>query len=256
MNNRFVGDIGDYVKLAILRRLALDRRLGVAWWFTDDEPPSAHQGHREYLERPQQWRHFDAELFDALVEISKCKRDTCALENAGLLPNAVFAGDKIPQLQPFKDRPAAREKWLSGITKVLEGCDLVFLDPDNGIAPEGLRPTRRCAGKSVFVQEISTLTENQRAIVVYHHQSRRQGGHLNEIRYLAQLLVAGGLRVSGVLRAKPWSPRAFFILNGDEQLCERANETASAWGNLMSWHVEDEFQTKSCDVERPKSASG
>ena len=64
MNNRFVGDIGDYVKLAILRRLALDRRLGVAWWFTDDEPPSAHQGHREYLERPQQWRHFDAELFE------------------------------------------------------------------------------------------------------------------------------------------------------------------------------------------------
>jgi len=32
MQNRFVADIGDYVKLAILRALARDRSLGVVWW--------------------------------------------------------------------------------------------------------------------------------------------------------------------------------------------------------------------------------
>lgn len=37
MQNRYVGDIGDYVKLAILRALLPGRRLGVAWWLYPDE---------------------------------------------------------------------------------------------------------------------------------------------------------------------------------------------------------------------------
>jgi hypothetical protein len=118
----------------------------------------------------------------------------------------------------------------------LKNCDLVFADPDNGIAPGGLKLTCSRAGKSVFVAEIKALTDDQRAIVVYHHQSRRKGGHLKEILYLAQRLDASGLQVSGVLRAKPWSPRAFFILNGDAELCTRARDVAKVWGSLMSWY--------------------
>jgi hypothetical protein len=41
MQNRYVEDIGDYVKLAILRALSSRpsvRRLGVAWWLFPDEP--------------------------------------------------------------------------------------------------------------------------------------------------------------------------------------------------------------------------
>jgi hypothetical protein len=32
MQNRYVGDIGDYLKLGILRALSRGHRLGVAWW--------------------------------------------------------------------------------------------------------------------------------------------------------------------------------------------------------------------------------
>ena len=32
MQNRYVGDIGDYLKLGILRALSPGYRLGVAWW--------------------------------------------------------------------------------------------------------------------------------------------------------------------------------------------------------------------------------
>jgi len=63
MQNRYVGDIGDYVKLAILRELTRGRRLGVAWWFFPDENHSLHDGHREYLKRPDEWRCFDPDLF-------------------------------------------------------------------------------------------------------------------------------------------------------------------------------------------------
>ena len=50
MQNRYVADIGDYVKLAILRKLALGRSLGVVWWPSPDEHHNADGGHREYLE--------------------------------------------------------------------------------------------------------------------------------------------------------------------------------------------------------------
>ena len=51
MQNRYVVDIGDDVKLAILRELAHGRSLGVVWWLFPDEHHNADGGHREYLER-------------------------------------------------------------------------------------------------------------------------------------------------------------------------------------------------------------
>ena len=153
MQPRYVADIGDYVKLAILRALAPGRGLGVVWWLFPDEHHNADGGHREYLERPNEWKHFDPDLFDALLKIEKEKqRDVRALEKATVLPNAVFASDPVPcEVRPFSLRPAERSKWLAGIRMKLKDCNLVFLDPDNGIAPEGLRLTRRRAGKSVTI---------------------------------------------------------------------------------------------------------
>jgi hypothetical protein len=115
--------------------------------------------------------------------------------------------------------------------------DLVFLDPDNGIAPEGLRMTRRSAGKSVLPTEIASLQRPCRAIVVYHHQTRRKGGHMNELRHLAARLRAVNLDVAGALRASPWSPRAFFLLDAAPELVRRAAEIAEAWGgDRLTWH--------------------
>jgi len=238
MQNRYVGDIGDYVKLAILRKLARDRKLGVAWWLFPDENHNGDGGHREYMERPEQWKRYDPGLFDALVLINNRKsRDVRAIEDASLLPNAVFARDKVPcDVRPFAQRPEARQEWLSGMRARFKDCDVLFLDPDNGVAPPGLKPTLQRAGKSVFAEDITALTQNDRPMIVYHHQTRRKGGHQIEICHIAEELRSGGFRVSGVLRAKPWSPRAFFILNGDEDLSHRAVEIPNHWDSWISWN--------------------
>ena len=46
MQDRYVGDIGDYLKLSILRTLSPGYRLGVAWWLFPDEAHNedAHVG--------------------------------------------------------------------------------------------------------------------------------------------------------------------------------------------------------------------
>jgi hypothetical protein len=243
MQNRYVADIGDYVKLAILRALAPGRSLGVVWWLFQDEHHNADGGHREYLERQNEWKDFDPDLFDALSRIEKEKeRDVRAIEKADILPNAVFVSDQVPcEVRPYSLRPAERSRWLARIKVKLTDCNLVFLDPDNGIAPEGLRLTRRRAGKSVTIEEMKMLQENNRAMVVYHHQSHYPGGHLSEIHDLAVRLKKSGLHVSGALRAKPWSPRVFFILNGDNELHARAKCIAEHWKNWIAWHPDVEI---------------
>lgn len=238
MQNRYVADIGDYVKLAILRTLAPNRKLGVVWWIFPDESHNADGRHREYLKDENKWKHFDQDLFDALLKIEKTKnRDVCALEKAAVLQNAVFVSDPVPcEVRPFSRRPEARRQWLEGVKVKLKDCDLVFLDPDNGIASERLKLTWRRAGKSVKVDEMKGLQENNRAMVVYHHQTRYSGGHSLEIFDLAKRLKSNGLHVSGALRAGPFSPRIFFIINGDNDLHERAKRIEECWGNKISWY--------------------
>ena len=214
------------------------KKLGVAWWLFPDESHNADGGHREYLKRSNAWKRFDPDLFEALLKIEKGKeRDVRVLENPALLPNAVFAGDPVPcGARPFAKRPDERRLWLRGIQGRFKDRDLLFFDPDNGIASEGLRPTQRRAGKSAFIGEIKELKESHRAIVIYHHHSMFKGGHEAALRSLAGRLNEGGFRVSGALRAKPWSPRAFFILDGDDELCTRAKDIEKNWDGWIKWH--------------------
>src|SRR3984885_6915053 len=53
MQNKYAGDIGDYVKFAILRTLSPERRVGVAWWLFPASGPAGDGRHISYLKTPQ-----------------------------------------------------------------------------------------------------------------------------------------------------------------------------------------------------------
>jgi hypothetical protein len=236
MQNRYVGDIGDYVKLAILRALLPGRRVGVAWWLYPDEGHNRDGRRIEYLDRPDPWRRFDPLLFDALKKIVLAQqRNVHALEQASLMPGAFL--EPIPcDVHPFPERARERQRWLDRTNTSLESADLLFVDPDNGIAPLGLKLTRRSAGKSILMAEIVALRRSGRTVVVYHHQTRRKGGHVDELRHLAERLADAGCRVSGALRASPWSPRAFFLIDADTNILQRAQSLSAQWNGLITWH--------------------
>ncbi len=69
MQDRYVGDVGDYVKLAILRALMPGERLGGAWWLYPDEAHNADGRHIGYLHSPGRWRSYDPDLFDGLAAV-------------------------------------------------------------------------------------------------------------------------------------------------------------------------------------------
>jgi len=80
MQDRYAGDFGDYVKLAVLRALSPGRRLGVGWWLHPDGGPAGDGSHVCYLDAPAAWRSLDPELFDALKVVASGVRRVSALE--------------------------------------------------------------------------------------------------------------------------------------------------------------------------------
>src|SRR4029077_14352069 len=113
MQNRYVGDIGDYLKLGILRALSPGFCLGVAWWLFPDESHNQDGRHVGYLQRPEQWRHLDPILFHALANIvASNRRSVRALETANLLPGALSVSEVIPTDGLPAQRKRARHQWF------------------------------------------------------------------------------------------------------------------------------------------------
>ena len=123
----------------------------------------------------------------------------------------MFASEFIPDGRSIAQRQQARRGWLEEIRRKLEPTDLLFLDPDNGLEPAGFRPTAAKSGKSIMISEVLQFARPGRCLIVYHHQSRRRGGHHAEMKYWADRLRASGFATVDALRARPFSPSVYFL---------------------------------------------
>jgi hypothetical protein len=236
MQDRYSGDIGDYVKLAILRALMPGRRLGVAWWLYPDESHNGDGRHIGYLDQPQTWRAHDPQAFDHLKSVvASGERRVAALEDAALLPGAVYFREPAPTGGTKPWRRAERQAWLTRLEGALAPCDLIFLDPDNGLETKSFDLGAAKAGKSVALSELVALHRPGRTLVVYHHQTRRRGGHEVELAHWGQRLRSAVFSQVDALRASPFSARAFFLLDAAPELRARAADLAARWLGRMTW---------------------
>jgi hypothetical protein len=236
MQNRYTGDIGDFVKLAILRALMPHQRLGVGWWLFPDESHTSDGRYVGYLERPEVWRVLDPPAFDHLkAVVAAGERQVAVLEHEGLLPAAVYFREPVPTLGTVSRRRAARIAWLARLCVAVEHCDLVFLDPDNGFETKAFDLGAAKAGKSVALAELQALRRPGRALLVYHHQTRMRGGHDVELEHWGERLRAAGFLQVDALRASAFSARAFFLLDGSPELRARAAALCTRWGTRLSW---------------------
>lgn len=233
MQDRYAGDIGDYVKLALLRALSPGLKLGVAWYRYPDEGHNSDGRHTAYLCQPDVWRRLDPQLFDGLRIVVSGDRSVRGLEALGFL-NATFAGEPLGQrAEPRSLRSSSRAAWFDRQIRSLDGCELVFADPDNGLTDDN--PSRRSGltfGKQLPLQEALALSEG-RSAVIYHHNSRFKGGHDAEVEHWRRLL---GIQTMAV-RANAYSCRTFLILNPTAELAKRAEAFCARWsGHKVRLH--------------------
>ncbi len=255
MQDRYTGDVGDFGKYGLLRRLrgdGADRlRLGVLWYRTGDEIVSAdpvNDGkHVAYL-RPKNERSFrpcDPLLYDGLREIvNRRDRRVGAVAQSGLLGHDTRFHDAYvpgPAADVFGEaRAAPRRRWADDAGRAVEGCDLVFLDPDNGLEAGKMPITRAKAPKYAYLEEVEALFGRGQSLVIYHHLGRH-GTHAEQIDHwrdcLRRRLAPAGIFA---LRFRRGTARAFFVLATADRadlLRQRADALLeSAWGKHFEGH--------------------
>jgi hypothetical protein len=237
MQNRFVGDIGDYVKLAILRALSPGYHLGIAWWLFPDEAHIQDGRYIDYLQRADRWRRYDPDLFDSLRQIvASGPRDVSALEAPNILSGAIFANEMFPFESVIRDRRQARQEWLARVKKSLADANLIFVDPDNGLEPGFFSHGSAKSGKSVRLSELREFAAPGRCLIVYHRQMRRGGSRYGEIDLWVERLRVCGFTTIDALSAKPYSPRFFFLLDAPADVRRRAEQIKQNWNGLITWH--------------------
>ncbi|WP_165076329.1 MULTISPECIES: hypothetical protein [unclassified Desulfovibrio] len=169
MQDRYVGDIGDYGKLGLLRAITKHRlTLAINWYKTI---PGAHELKKQddgkftkYL-KDSSYSLYDPELYDQLQIIVNKHRNIETIENDELgIVHAEFYGVPVPK--------GERKLWHTTALEKLGGKDIVFLDPDNGIETQAMVAEKRTSQKHVKWAEIAGYYNQGQSILIYQHQPR------------------------------------------------------------------------------------
>ncbi len=232
MRDQYVGDVGDYVKLGLLYHLEPER-LGVIWYKTGGDSQGGDGKYTDYLHDPKNEK-FDCLLFKALKRIV-CKDEDRRIERderilACLKPKPSFFGDKVDGEK--------RDQWFKQACKAMKGCDLVFVDPDNGLhdPDNGLHKDKE-SDKHISLGEVKELMNKYCSLLIYHHQTRKEGGHKKEIECWQKKLAGKPKMKPLAIRAGKSSPRAFFLLTKDKNLQERFRKFAEEWESFLKTNI-------------------
>ena len=252
MQNRYVGDVGDFGKYGLLRYLAGAQgsvtvekplRLGVVWYLHPDESHNSDGKHVGYLEdTPTNHRIFrecDPELYETLSElITSNQRSISKVRSSGILPQDTRYYEEalfFPRESPRSSRRAMRQEWLRGAVDVATQVDVVFVDPDNGVT-ETVSPYQKNGPKFVFIDDLRRFVDGGQTLVIYHHLGR-QGTAIEQIKrvseHLQQSLGLWGSPWS--LRFRRGSARVYFVIPSlwhQDALQSRVTEfLESAWAS-------------------------
>ena len=257
MQDRYTGDIGDYGKYGLLRQLcgihpkAADRlHLGVIWYRPDPSTvanENADDGKfTSYLHQDpeERFQPCDPDLYDALHTIVvQCNdRRVKKVELSRVLgDDAPFYDAYIPGPAPNtrgEARAVPRRGWFRDALRTTERCELVFLDPDNGLEPEGTAIRHKAAVKYAYLEEIEPLFKRGQSLVIYHHLSRK-GTNADQItRWLKRLQQEFNPADSFALRYRRGTARAFFVLAQDRHTPILRERTAALLASPWQEHVE------------------
>lgn len=220
MQNRYVGDLGDFGKYGLLRALcgsAPQLSLGVVWYLVPDEDRTNDGNRIQYLSGSSDsgatlFRACDPDLYDDLRTIvARGRRNVQSIRKNRILPSGTVFFDELLIPRNHEGRLTHRLQWLERAYQATAACDVVFLDPDNGL--EGrVTPHQKSGPKYVFLSEARKYLQRGQSLVIYHHLGRRGTAREQLDRQFRRLLA---LRTEGKVFAMLYhrgTARAFFII--------------------------------------------
>lgn len=237
MQNRYVGDIGDFGKYHLLKSLCmgnnneLELSLGVVWYRVPNENHNDDGKHIRYLEQTTsnlaRFRSGDPALYDSLLEINKVgKRDVSIIKEFNVLPTKTvfyetplsYEGMPNNSSAARNDRISYRKRWSSKALEATLGCNLIFVDPDNGLEVKSVKSHQKTGPKYTFFEELVPFVKRGQSLVIYHHLCRSGPSELQVRERLDQLKEKLAINNIYALLYKRGTLRAFFIVPSSEHI--------------------------------------
>lgn len=198
------------------------RTLGVAWYYApgdDRRPDGLHLEWRDEVA----WRQLDDELHAGLATLPE--RSIAALERATIWPTgALFNREPMPSRME-------RSAWRTRKRSALEGADIVFLGPDNGVGGETekhatfseIRLLRKPGRAVVFITFPGRSTTHDALLRQPHERSMVEAdtGNVGKLRTNVSLPRAEGSRFC-------MQQRWFTVVDSDAELTARTQTFAAA----------------------------
>ncbi|MCD4766574.1 MAG: hypothetical protein K8R34_08695 [Methanosarcinales archaeon] len=234
MQNRYTADIGDFGKYGLLRALCSTvddgskLRLGVVWYLVPDESHNDDGKFIQYLDHStkneHRFRWCDPELYDALADIIRKKdRNVSSIRKYSILPpGTVFyeeplTFDGTPANSPGarRNRIAYRNGWMQDALSATQDCDIIFVDPDNGLEA-GTKRHLKQGPKYVFFDELEPYCKREQSLIIYHHTSRRGTAEEQVRERLAQIDERLNSSSTFALLYHRGSSRAFLVVQSEK----------------------------------------
>ena len=190
MQDRYVGDVGDFGKYGLLRRLCgrgrheVALRLGVLWYRFEGSDRSNDGRHIQYICCPssaeRQLRKCDSDLFVKMRSLVIGNRRSIAEVEAGgvLPPGTIFFGRELDfgRVRSIDERGALRKQWLASASAKLAEAEVIFADPDNGLQVPSCGPLSAGGPKYAYYDDLRPFWEDGKSLIVYHHIGRTYRG--------------------------------------------------------------------------------
>ena len=245
MQDRYAGNVGDFGKYGLLRRLCgpdkhgLALRLGVLWYRFEDATPGDGR-YVSYLEPPraQEFRSCDPELFRQMRSIVRGERSIAAVETSGALPpGTAFFGQQLAfrRNEPRTSRASKRREWLEAGLRAVAHADLVFADPDIGLEIPSVGRLRAKGPKYVYYDDLRECWARGQSLVVYQHIARNRSAEEQIAARLTALhRQSEGAKGTLTLRWRRYTSSVYFVIpaaDHAERLAARCRALlASPWG--------------------------
>ncbi|MCX7600000.1 MAG: hypothetical protein N2512_14205 [Armatimonadetes bacterium] len=181
MKHQYYGDVNDYIKYGVLRILARASglRVGIAWMLTPPGPPT-EGGRIAYLSRPDLWKGYDPELFEALRRrVLAGRRNAHWAVCDGLVPGAMYFPPPPSRIGSATDDlwlPAAvdeRAAYFLEMAFVLAPADLWFFDPDNGFEVKSAPKGHPLSPKYLYYDEVRAFFRAGHSVMVLQYFPRK-----------------------------------------------------------------------------------
>ena len=222
MQDRYAGDVGDFGKLGMLRYMENSGlKVGINWYLVGDESHNNDGKHIGYLE-DEKYQGCDDELLASLHRmVEQGERSVVGIEKLEILNTQKYYHERI--VEPKIQSGTVRNEWHQNAMVAMSGCDLVFLDPDNGMLPKSVSRGSDKSIKYVLSEEIMDYYDAGYSVVFYSHRTRETlAVYLERFADLFDDAERKGTKIKGITFKRGTVRDYFFILH--EEHMERVEK--------------------------------